>query len=87
MFYVISMSLDTKFIKFVVIQMTVFLHEIVCLWLGCYNDFAALMNLHEIQMPVMWQIECLVSLYIAVHNARIVDNLGKLILTSSLACT
>ena len=43
-------------------------------------DFAALVNLHEIQMPVMWQIECFVPIYNAVHDARIVNNLGKFIL-------
>ena len=35
----------------------------------------------------MWQIECYVPIHNAVHNARIVDNLGKFILKWSLACT
>ena len=38
------------------------------------------MNLHETKMTVMWQIECFVPICNAVHNARIVDKLGKLIL-------
>ena len=45
-----------------------------------------LLNLHEIQMAVMWQIECFVPIYNAAHNARIVDNLGKFILNCSLSC-
>ena len=44
------------------------------------------MNLHEIQMPVMWQIECFVPIYNAVYNAGIMDNLGKFILNCSLGC-
>ena len=43
--------------------------------LGFITILLLLMGLHEIQMPVMWQIECFVSIY----NARIVDNLGKFI--------
>ena len=34
-------------------------------------------------MLVTWQIECFASIYIAVHDARIVDNLGRLILNCS----
>ena len=34
---------------------------------------------------MMWQIECFVPIYNAVHDARIVDNLGEVILNCSLA--
>ena len=46
-----------------------------------------LMNLYEKQLPVMWQVECFIPTYNAVHNTRIVDNLEKFILNCSLACT
>ena len=45
-----------------------------------------LMNWQEIQMPVTQQIECFVSIYNAVHNARIVDSQGKFRLNYSQAC-
>ena len=38
------------------------------------------MGLHEIPMPMMWQIEWFVSIYNAVHDTRIVHTLGKFIL-------
>ena len=44
------------------------------------------MNLPETQMPVTWQNDCFVSLYNAVQDTRIDDNLGNLILSCSLAC-
>ena len=37
------------------------------------------MNLHEILMPEMWQIECFVPIYNAVHNAGSMDNTRKII--------
>ena len=78
--------LNTRFIESVVIQMNGILYEIVYFGLAFITILLPLMNLHEIQMPVTWQIECFVSTYNAVHYARIVDNLGKLVLNCSLAC-
>ena len=43
------------------------------------------MNLHERQMPVTWENEWFVSLYNAVNDDRIVDNLGNFILSCSFA--
>ena len=42
------------------------------------------MNLHKIQIPVTLQNEQFVPIYNAVHDARIVDNLGKSILNYHL---
>ena len=41
------------------------------------------MNLHEMQMPVMWQIDCFSPICNAVHIAKIV---GQFILSCSPAC-
>ena len=99
-FYVIGMFLDIRFVECVwvhlrrnhnnssvVIQMTGILYETIYFSLDFIMILLLLMNLHEIQMPVMWQIECFVPIYNAVHDAIIVDNLGKFILNCSLACT
>ena len=67
--------------------MTAILYKIVYFGLGFTMILLLLMNLYEIQMPAMWQIECFVSIYNAVHGARIVDNLGKFIVNCSLAFT
>ena len=66
--------------------MTGILYEIIYFGLDLIMILLLLINLHEIQMPVTWKIECFVSIYNAVHNARIVDNLGTFILNCSLAC-
>ena len=63
----------------VVIQMTGIVYRIIYFGLGFIMILLLLMNLHEIQIPVLWQIECFVPIYSAVHDARIVDNLGRLI--------
>ena len=60
--------------------MTGILYEIVYFGLDFITILLLPMNLHETQMPVMWQIECFVFIYNAIHDARIVDNLGKFIL-------
>ena len=60
--------------------MTSILYEIVYFGLDFIMILLLLMNLHEIQMSVMRQIECFVPIYNAVHDTRIVDNLGKFIL-------
>ena len=41
-----------------------------------------LLNLHAVQMFVTWQ-----NKHNAVHDAKIVDNLGEFILNCSLVCT
>ena len=84
-FYVIGMFLDTRFIETVVIQMTGILYKIIYFGLGFIMILPLLMNLHEIQCLLMWQIECFASIYSAVQDARIVDNLGKFILNCTLA--
>ena len=66
--------------------MTGILEEIVYLGLDFILILLLLMNLHKIQMPVTWQIECFVPIYNVVHNARMVDNLRKFMLNCSLAC-
>ena len=71
----------------VVIKMTGNLCEMVHFGLDFIMILLLLMNLHEIHMPVTWPIECFVPIYNAVHDARIVDNLGKFISNCSLACT
>ena len=55
--------------------------QIVYFGLGFIMILPSLLNLHAIQMSMTWQNE-----YNAVHNARIVDNLGKFILNCTLAC-
>ena len=55
--------------------------QIVYLGLGFIVIFLSLLNLHAIHMSVTWQNE-----HNAVHDARIVDNLGKYILNCSLVC-
>ena len=99
-FYVIGMFLDIRFVECVwvclrknhinfsvVIQITGNLYKIIYFGLDFIKIMQLLMNLHNIQMPVTWQSECFISTYNAVHDARIVDNLGKFILNCSLACT
>ena len=73
------MCIDTRFIESVVIQMTSILYIFVYFGLDFIMLFLLLMTLHEIQMSVIWQIECFVSLYNVVCDGRIVDNLGKFI--------
>ena len=98
-FYVIGLFLDIRFIEYiwvhlrrnhnnssVVIQMTGILYEIIYCGFDFITVLLLLMKLHEIQMPVMWQIECFVPIYNAVHNAIIMGNLEKFILNCSLAC-
>ena len=88
-FYNVGMFLDIRFVECVwvhlrrnhnnssvVIQMTGILYKIVYFGLD-FMIWLPLVILHEIQMPVMWQIECFVSIYNAVHDDRIVDNLAK----------
>ena len=98
-FYVTGVFLNIRFVECiweyfrrnhnnssVVIQLTAILYEMVYFGLGFTMILLLLMNLHEIQIPVTWQTECFVPIYNAVHDARIVDNLGKFILNCSLAC-
>ena len=97
-FYVICAFLDIRFVEWVwvhlrrshinssvVIWMTYILYKIIYFGLVFITILLLLMNLHEIQMPVAWQIECFVPIYNAAHDTRIVDNLGKFILYCSLA--
>ena len=92
-FYIVGMFLDIRFVECVwvhlrrnhnnssvVIQMTGILYEIFYFGLDFIMILLLLMNLHEIQIPVTWKIECIVPLYNAAHDARIVDSLGKFIL-------
>ena len=51
-FFVIGMFLDTRFIESVVIQINYY-------GLGFIMIVLLLMNLHEIQMPVTWQMNAL----------------------------
>ena len=53
--------------------MTGILYKIVYFGLDFITHLLLLMNLLEIQMPVMWQIECFVSIYNAVQKVRIVN--------------
>ena len=69
-----------------VIHMTGILYEIIYFGLDFIMILLLFMNLHEIQMPVMWQTKCFVPIYNTVHDARLIDNLGKFILNCSLAC-
>ena len=62
----------------VVIQMTGILDETISFGLDFIVILLLLMNLHEIQIPVMWQIECFVPIYNAVHNARICGQFRKI---------
>ena len=59
-------------IESVVIQMTGVLYWIIFFGLGFIIIMLPVMGLHEIPMPMMCQIECFVSIYNAVHDARIV---------------
>ena len=65
--------------------MTGILYEIIYFGLDFIMVLLLLMNLHEIQMPVMWQTECFVPIKNVLHDARIVDNLGKFILNCPIA--
>ena len=65
---------DTRFTEFVVIQMTGILYKVIYFGLDFIMILLLLMNLHEIQVHVTWQIECFVPIYNTGHNARIVDN-------------
>ena len=66
--------------------MTGILYKIVYFGLYFITIVLLLMNLHEIQMSVMWQIECFVPIYNAVNDARTMDNSGKFMLNCSLEC-
>ena len=45
------------------------------LGLDCITILLFFAILPEKPMPVMWQIECCIPMYDAVHDARIMDNL------------
>ena len=92
MFCIIGVFLDSRFVECVwvhlrrnhnnssvVIQMTGILYEFLFLGLDFAMILLLLMNLHEIQMLVTWQLECFVPICNVEHDTRIVDNLGKFI--------
>ena len=56
--------------SFVFIEVTGILYEMIYFGSDFIMIMLLLMNLQEIQMPVIWQIECFIPIYNAVHNDR-----------------